>query len=117
MAGLSLGSAQATRIVARFQELFAHLGVFSGLRDQEMEQIISRHGEYPMETVLMTAGEGESGLDESQRVYTETVFAPPARSQNLALPSAASSTCAPLCSSRYLPAGLPISSTAWINPL
>ena len=71
MAGLSLGSAQATRIVARFQELFAHLGVFSGLRDQEMEQILERQGEYPMETVLMTAGEGETGLDEKQRVYTD----------------------------------------------
>lgn len=71
MAGLSLGSAQATQIVARYQELFAHLGVFSGLRDQEMEQIIARQKTYPMETVLMTAGEGERGLDESQRVYTE----------------------------------------------
>ncbi len=70
MAGLSLGSAQATQIVARYQELFAHLGVFSGLRDQEMEQIIARQETYPMETVLMTAGEGEQGLDENQRVYT-----------------------------------------------
>lgn len=71
MAGLSLGSAQATQIVARFQELFAHLGVFSGLRDQETEEILARHSEYPMETVLMTAGEGESGLGEKQRGYTE----------------------------------------------
>lgn len=71
MAGLSLGSAQATQIVARYQELFAHLGAFSGPRNEEMEQIIGRHGEYPMETVLMTAGEGETGLDEVQRVYTE----------------------------------------------
>lgn len=71
MAGLSLGSAQATQIVARFQELFAHLGVFSGMRDQEAEQILDRHGEYPMETVLMTCGVGEKGLDEAQKVYTD----------------------------------------------
>lgn len=71
MAGLSLGSAQATQFVARFQELFAHLGVFSGMRDQEAEQILSRHEEYPMETVLMTAGAGEKGLDQAQKVYTD----------------------------------------------
>lgn len=71
MAGLSLGSAQATQIVARYQELFAHLGVFSGLRDQEMDRILAQHTDYPMETVLMTAGEGEKGLDDAQRVYTD----------------------------------------------
>ena len=71
MAGLSLGSAQATQFVARFQELFAHLGVFSGMRDQEAEQILSRHEEYPMETVLMTAGAGEKGLDQAQKAYTD----------------------------------------------
>lgn len=71
MAGLSLGSAQAVQIVARYQESFAHLGVFSGPRDEEMERILDRNGEYPMETVLMTAGEGETGLAERQRSYTE----------------------------------------------
>ena len=71
MAGLSLGSAQATQFVARFQELFAHLGVFSGMRDQEAQQILSRHEEYPMETVLMTAGAGEKGLDQAQKAYTD----------------------------------------------
>lgn len=71
MAGLSLGSAQATQFVARFQELFAHLGVFSGMRDEETEKILSRQEEYPMETVLMTAGIGEKGLDEAQKVYTD----------------------------------------------
>ncbi len=71
MAGLSLGSAQATQFVARLQELYAHLGVISGMRDQEAEQILNRHKEYPMETVLMTAGIGEKGLDEAQKVYTD----------------------------------------------
>lgn len=71
MAGLSLGSAQATQFVARFQELFAHLGVFSGMRDEETEKILSRHEEYPMETVLMTAGIGEKGLDQAQKAYTD----------------------------------------------
>lgn len=71
MAGLSLGSAQATQIVSRFQELFAHLGVFSGVRDEESERILSQQEAYPMQTVLMTAGVGEKGLDEKQKVYTE----------------------------------------------
>lgn len=71
MAGLSLGSAQAIQFVARFQELFAHLGVFSGVRDEETEKILSRQGEYPMETVLMTAGIGEEGLDQAQKAYTD----------------------------------------------
>lgn len=71
MAGLSLGSAQATQIVSRFQELFAHLGVFSGVRDEESARILSQQEAYPMQTVLMTAGSGEKGLDEKQRVYAE----------------------------------------------
>lgn len=71
MAGLSLGSAQATQIVSRFQSLFAHLGVFSGVRDEEAERILRQHREYPMETVLMTAGIGEKGLDQAQKVYTD----------------------------------------------
>lgn len=71
MAGLSLGSAQATQIVSRFQKLFGHLGVFSGLRDQETERILESCAEYPMETVLMTAGVGETGLAEKQQAYTE----------------------------------------------
>lgn len=58
MAGLSLGSAQATQIVSRFQNLFGHLGVFSGVRDEETERILAQFAEYPMQTVLMTAGKG-----------------------------------------------------------
>ncbi len=71
MAGLSLGSAQATQIVSRYPELFAHLGVFSGIRDDETETILASHDKYPMQTVLMTAGQGEKGLDEAQKVYTD----------------------------------------------
>lgn len=71
LAGLSLGSAQATQIVSRFQELFSHLGVFSGVRDEESERILTQHAQYPMQTVLMTAGTGEKGLDEKQKIYTD----------------------------------------------
>ncbi len=71
VAGLSLGSAQAIQIVARFPHLFAHLGVFSGLRDEETENILSQYEQYPMRTVLMTCGIGEKGLDEKQRAYTD----------------------------------------------
>lgn len=71
MAGLSLGSAQATQIVAGHQELFAHLGVFSGIAEDEMETILKQQQRYPMQTVLMTAGKGETGLDERQKEYAE----------------------------------------------
>ncbi len=71
MAGLSLGSAQAIQIVSRYPQLFAHLGVFSGMRDIEAELILAAHEKYPMDTVLMTAGTGEKGLDESQKEYTD----------------------------------------------
>ncbi len=71
MAGLSLGSAQATQIVSRFQSLFGHLGVFSGVRDEETERILAQFAEYPMQTVLMTAGKGEKDLDKKQKIYTD----------------------------------------------
>lgn len=71
MAGLSLGSAQATQIVSRYQELFGYLGVFSGIREDETETIIGQNKDYPMHVVLMTSGTGETGLDEKQKVYTD----------------------------------------------
>ena len=71
MAGLSLGSAQAIQIVSRFQHLFAHLGVFSGVRDDVIEKVLEQHEAYPMQTVFMTCGVGEKGLDKAQRVYTD----------------------------------------------
>ncbi|MGN0402464.1 MAG: alpha/beta hydrolase-fold protein [Acetatifactor sp.] len=71
MAGLSLGSAQAVQIVSRYQNLFAHLGVFSGVRYEETEVVLEQQDTYPMLTVLMTAGVGEKGLEEIQRKYTD----------------------------------------------
>ena len=71
MAGLSLGSAQAIQIVARHQELFAHLGVFSGVKDEELETILKQHEAYPMQTVLLTAGVGEEGINKVQKAYGE----------------------------------------------
>lgn len=71
LAGLSLGSAQSVQIVSRFQKLFAHLGVFSGMRDIEADVILKQNAEYPMTTVLMTCGEGEKGLDTAQKAYTD----------------------------------------------
>lgn len=71
MAGLSLGSAQAIQIVARYQRLFAHLGVFSGVKAEELETVINQQKTYPMETVLLTSGVGETGLNESQKIYAD----------------------------------------------
>lgn len=71
LAGLSLGSAQSTQIVSRFQNLFAHLGVFSGMRDIEADIILKQNAEYPMKTVLMTAGVAEKGLNDTQKPYTD----------------------------------------------
>ena len=71
MAGLSLGSAQAIQIVSRYQKLFAHLGVFSGVRDMELDRVLAQHETYPMKTLFMTAGIGEKGLPESQKTYTD----------------------------------------------
>ena len=71
MAGLSLGSAQATQIVARYQRLFGYLGVFSGIRDDEMDIILKNNSEYPMIKVLLTAGVGEKGIHDQQAKYVE----------------------------------------------
>ncbi len=71
LAGLSLGSAQSIQIVSRFQHLFAHLGVFSGMRDTEADVILAQNEAYPMQTVLMTCGIGEKGLDVAQKAYTD----------------------------------------------
>lgn len=71
MAGLSLGSAQAIQIVARYQEFFAHLGVFSGVKPDELEIIIQNMDKYPMDTVVLTSGIGEAGLPEGQKKYAD----------------------------------------------
>ncbi len=75
MAGLSLGSAQATLTVSKHQDLFANLGVFSGMRDEEMDTILKNHKELPLDCVLLTCGVGEQGLDENQKKYEERILA------------------------------------------
>jgi enterochelin esterase-like enzyme len=69
MAGLSLGSAQATLTVAKHQDMFAYLGVFSGMRDDTMDQILEQNEKYPMEYVLLSSGTGEEQLMEQQKIY------------------------------------------------
>lgn len=69
VAGLSLGSAQATLAAAKHQELFGYLGVFSGVRIDETEQILAQHAQYPMGMVFLGCGAGEEGLAEKQREY------------------------------------------------
>lgn len=71
MAGLSLGSAQAIQIVSRFQYLFGHLGIFSGMRDDVMDRIVEQQKEMPMFTVFAGCGKGETGLDQAQKAYTD----------------------------------------------
>lgn len=71
MAGLSLGSAQAALTVAKHQNLFAYLGSFSGVKDDVVHEIIANHGKFPMRAVLMTAGTGETGLAQAQKVFIE----------------------------------------------
>ena len=73
MAGLSLGSAQAIRTVARHQNLFAHLGVFSGVKDDELTEIFKCHEAYPMQTILLTAGIGEKGINEVQEGFGKQI--------------------------------------------
>lgn len=71
LAGLSLGSAQSIQIVSRFQNLFAHLGVFSGMRDIEADVILEQNKDYPMKTVLLTSGIAETGLADAQIPYRD----------------------------------------------
>ncbi|HKM35707.1 MAG TPA: alpha/beta hydrolase-fold protein [Lachnospiraceae bacterium] len=71
LAGLSLGSAMANLSVSKHQDLFAYLGVFSGVRDDKMDDIMSQNSTYPMEYILFGAGEGETGLREKQNEYVE----------------------------------------------
>lgn len=70
MAGLSLGSAQAIQIVSRYPEYFAHLGVFSGVKYEETETILSNFDTYPIRTVYMTGGIDEH-LDVVQIPFVE----------------------------------------------
>lgn len=71
LAGLSLGSAQASLSVAKHQDLFAYLGVFSGVRDDMFELIMEQNARYPMDYILLTCGMGEKGLDKAQENFVK----------------------------------------------
>jgi enterochelin esterase-like enzyme len=74
MAGLSLGSAQASLTVSKHKDLFAYLGVFSGLAGDLLDQIME-DSSYPMDLVFLSAGIGEAGLTEKQQQYQEKLSA------------------------------------------
>ena len=69
LAGLSLGSAQATDSVAKHMELFSALGVFSGVALHEIERICQN--EHQLEEVFLSCGSEEKeirhGMDEMQK--------------------------------------------------
>lgn len=71
VAGLSLGSAQALLAASNHQELFGGLGIFSGIRIDEMERLLSQHKTWPMEYVFLGCGEGEKDLARKQEEYAE----------------------------------------------
>lgn len=74
IAGLSLGSAQASLTAARHPELFSALGVFSGVAIQELDSITESGKKYPY-YVLLSAGEGETGLLPQQELYRDKLRA------------------------------------------
>lgn len=71
LAGLSLGSVQAALSVAKHQDLFSYLGMFSGVRYDILEDIITQNAQYPMNYVMLTCGVGEKDLVVVQKDYTE----------------------------------------------
>lgn len=72
MAGLSLGSGQATDIAARHPELFSAVGVFSGVAIHLMKKIID--SPYRFEAVFMSAGDEEKeillGINEMVKEFS-----------------------------------------------
>lgn len=68
MAGLSLGSAQATLTVSRHRDMFSSLGVFSGAAVREMDKILS-DDEEPLKLVFLSGGQGEGNLLNLQEDY------------------------------------------------
>ena len=60
MAGLSLGSAQATDSVAKHMELFSAIGVFSGVAIHEMDRICE--SPLPLELIFMSCGNKEKEI-------------------------------------------------------
>ena len=71
LAGLSLGSAQAALSVAKHQEMFAYLGMFSGVRYDVLETIMEQNEQHSMHYIMLTCGAGEEGLDIVQKEFTE----------------------------------------------
>lgn len=70
MAGLSLGSAQASLTVSKHKDLFAYLGVFSGLAMNHIESILEEKS-LAFGLVFLSAGVGETGLIEQQKLLEE----------------------------------------------
>lgn len=72
VAGLSLGSGQATDIAARHPELFSAVGVFSGVAIHLMKKIID--SPYRFEAVFMSAGDKEKeillGINEMVKEFS-----------------------------------------------
>lgn len=72
VAGLSLGSGQATDIAARHPELFSAVGVFSGVAIHLMKKIID--SPYRFEAVFMSAGDEEKeillGINEMVKEFS-----------------------------------------------
>ncbi len=69
IAGLSLGSAQASLTVSKHRELFSALGIFSGVGIHELERILS-HDEEKLNFILLTAGQGENMLIPIMEEYS-----------------------------------------------
>ncbi len=67
IAGLSLGSAQATLSAGKHPDVFGSLGVFSGVGASEFDKIIDNKLHY--EYIFLSAGEGEVQLAEVLSKY------------------------------------------------
>ncbi|HEX3075598.1 MAG TPA: alpha/beta hydrolase-fold protein [Lachnospiraceae bacterium] len=74
IAGLSLGSAQACLTVSKHKDLFAYLGVFSGVVTDPFDKIIE-DDTLPMGLVFLSGGDGETGLNDAQKGYQEKFIA------------------------------------------
>ncbi|MCI8350232.1 MAG: enterochelin esterase [Oscillospiraceae bacterium] len=68
VAGLSLGSAQASLSAAKHPDVFGYLGVFSGL-GKELDTIAN--AKTPYLQIFLSGGEGETGLVERHEEYAK----------------------------------------------
>ncbi|MDD5936387.1 MAG: alpha/beta hydrolase-fold protein [Clostridiales bacterium] len=71
MAGLSLGSMQATLTVGKHQDLFAYLGVFSGIGYDKLDDILNQEQQYPTKVIFLSCGEEEKEMIPEQKKYVE----------------------------------------------